>query len=125
MQETFWRPRNVLLIFGFILSLAGAALWAAPVDAQGAPPGAHRLRGQRDGGGPAGAGRSAGSSRASRTMRRSSVLTQGGKYQFLKVTGPAEYLFRPVTFHLKDYDVQAAEIVPSSRAGRPSWTAST
>ena len=38
MQETFWRPRNALLIFGFILSLAGAALWAAPVDAQGAPP---------------------------------------------------------------------------------------
>ena len=40
MQETFWRPRNVLLIFGFMLSLAGAALWAAPVDAQGSPPSA-------------------------------------------------------------------------------------
>ena len=38
MQETFWRPRNVFLIFGFMLSLAGAALWAAPVGAQGAPP---------------------------------------------------------------------------------------
>ena len=70
MQETFWRPFNVLLIFGFIVSLAGAALWAAPVDAQGAPPvapivyaGNVTVAGQ-----PAPDGLS--SSRAYRTMRR-------------------------------------------------------
>ena len=33
---------------------------------------------------------------------------------------PAEYLFRPVTFHLKDFDVQAAEIVANFTGG-PSF----
>ncbi len=117
MQEAFWRPRNGLLILGFILSLAGAALWAAPVEAQAAPPpapvvysGAVTVAGQ-----PAPDGLLI----VARITDHETepVITQGGRYQFLKVTGPSEYLFRPVTFHLKDYDVQAAEIVQRFTGG--------
>ena len=90
MQERFWRPFNVLLIFGFFVSLAGAALWAAPVGAQGAPPaptiyaGAVTVAGQ-----PA----QDGLRLVARIVDHETepVFTQGGRYQLLKVVGPAEY----------------------------------
>ena len=120
MQDTFWRPFNVLLIVGFFVSLAGAALWAAPVGAQGAPPvapivyaGSVTVAGQ-----PAADGLQLVARIA--THETEPVFTQGGKYTFLKVTAPADLLFRPVTFHLKDYDVQAAEIVQRFTGG-PSF----
>ena len=108
-----------------MLSLAGAALWAAPVGAQGAPPpapvvysGAVTVAGQ-----PAADGLQLVA--RIRDHETEPVFTQGGKYEYLKVTGPAEYLFQPVTFHLKDFDVQAAEIVANFQGGPASWTAST
>ena len=116
MQERLWRPRNVLLIFGFILSLAGAALWAVPVDAQGAPPTPPIVYSGivTVGGSPAQDGLLIVARIADHETEP--VVTMGGRYAFLKVTAPEGYLFQPVTFHLKDYEVQAVETV-QFRAG--------
>ena len=38
MQEVMRRPRRVILVFGLILSLGGAALWWTGVQAEDAPP---------------------------------------------------------------------------------------
>ncbi len=117
MQEVMRRPRRVILVFGLILSLGGAALWWTGVQAQDAPPPAPIVYSGAVtvGGSPAPDGLTLVARIADHETEP--VTTQGGRYEFLKVTGPADYLFRPVTFHLKDYDVQAAEIVQSFTGG--------
>ena len=117
MQKVMRRPRRVILALGLIFSLGVAAFWWTGVQAEDPPPPAPIVYAGAVtvGGSPAPDGLTL----VARIVdhETEAVVTQGGKYAFLKVTVPAEYLFRPVTFHLKDYDVQAAEIVQSFTGG--------
>ena len=125
MQEVTRWPRRVVLALGGILALGAVAFWWSGAQAQGAPDPAPIVYS-----GAVTVGGSPAPDDLKLVARiedheTEPVLTQGGNYQFLTVTGPADYLFQPVTFHLKDYDVQAAETSRDSWAGQLSLTTST
>ena len=117
MQEVMRRPRRVILVLGLILSLGGAALWWTGVQAEDAPPPAPIVYSGAVTVGDSPAPDDLTLVARIRDHETAPVFTVAGKYQFLKVTGPSDYLFQPVTFHLKDYDVQAAEIVQRFTGG--------